>query len=195
VDLRGSVELNKSTRLLLALAPLYLSWLLMASMPIVLTSIRGWNPHGGWPEVPYLLTQHAAGEHVRSSVYYLIIVSAGGLISAMVIECSKVLLARQTTSLVPYIALLVHQAVTWLDAIRTNAYDWWMYLLHVAHLYRLDSSSWLILHPSLAGRWPWPAAISAIVMSAIIVVVHRAEGTRLNGVEGVGDVKVRHLES
>lgn len=174
MDMRGCLELSESSRLSLVLVPLWVSWLLAASLPIALTSMPGWNPQGGWPEVPYLLAPHSTGGHVRSSVYYLVVVATGGVLSAAVIEWSKFLLARRISSSVPYIALSVHQVVTWGDAIRTNAYDWWTYLLHVANVYEIDSWSWRYLHPSLLGRWPWPTAVSALVVTAIIVVNDRA---------------------
>jgi hypothetical protein len=160
-------------RWIVLLGPLAVSWVAVASLPLALTSVPNWNPHGGWPEVPYLLKPGGAGEHVRSSVYYFVIVALGGGVAAAVIEWSKAALARSADSSLPYVVLVLHQIVTWADAIRTAAYDWWTYLLHVMQVYAIDSASWQNLHPSLIGRWPWPSAISALVAAVTILAVCR----------------------
>jgi hypothetical protein len=165
--------LRARRRLVIALLPLAVSWLLTALLPAVLTSIPSWNPYGGWPEVPFLLTPSASGGHVQSSVYYFVILLGGGLACAALVELSKYSLARHNGSGVPYFVLLVHQIVIIADVIRSNAWDWWTYLLSVVHLYEIDRWSWRHLHPSLAGRWPWPSAVSAIIVASIILFLRR----------------------
>lgn len=172
MDLRWSAGLRGSLRLVVGLLPLAASWLLAVLFPFI-TSIPGWNPYGGWPEVPFLLSPNAAGGHVQSSVYYFVIVLGGGLLSAAVVEFSKYLLAREIVSPVPYFALLGHQVVIVADVIRSNAWDWWTYLLSVVHLYEIDRWSWRHLHPSLHGRWPWPSAVSALVVAAVVLLIFR----------------------
>lgn len=175
MDVRRGIELKSLSRSLFAIGPVWLAWLFVAFMPMLLRSVPGWNPYGGWPEVPYLLTPHAGGEHVRSSVYYFVVVAIGGTVSAAVVEWSKFVCARQRTALLPYILLTAYQLVIWADAIRTNAYDWWAYLLYVVALYDIDSGSWQNLPPSLAGRWPWASAVSAAIVSIAMVVMQRVE--------------------
>ena len=149
------------------------SWLLAFLVPFIVTAIPGWNPQGGWPELPYLLSPYGTAGHVRSSVYYLIVILAAGFVTAAIMEWPKFLLGGRNTSSAPYLALLIHQLVTFTDVIRANAYDWWTYLLHIVNLYEIDRWSWRHLHPSLIGRWPWPTALSAMVAGSIIIVRYR----------------------
>ena len=153
-------------RLLPVLLPLVASWLMAASVPVI-TSAPGWHPQGQAPEIPFLLTPGASGLHVRSSVYYFIVVGALGAISILPIEVSKYLVGRRR-SRAAFLLLLSHQLVTLADVLRANAWDWWLYLLSVMHLYRIDDSSWMERHWSLNGLWPWPSAISLVAVALIL---------------------------
>jgi hypothetical protein len=156
--------------LLVVVLPLAISWLLAASVPVI-TSLPGWHPQGGAPEVPFLLTPGAAGGHVRSSVYYFVVILAAATVSIAPIEISKFAVSRHSSLL--YIALVVQQLVTAADVVRANAWDWWMFLLSVAHVHEVDSWSWTESHPSLIGLWPWPSLVSGTTLSAVIYIAFR----------------------
>jgi hypothetical protein len=171
VDLRRGVGLKVSREVLVALIALFVSWLLAASTPL-LRSVPGWNVAGGEPEIPFLLTPGAESVHVRSSVYFFVIVLAAGMVSVAPIEVSKFLLTARRRAPVVYGALSAQQVVTFTDVIRSNAADWWTYLLSVGQVYQIDEWSWMEPHWSLIGRWPWPSALSAVLLASFIL--HRS---------------------
>lgn len=123
--------------------------------------------------MPFLLTPRAAGGHVRSSVYYFVVILAAAAVSIAPIEISKFAMSRRSALL--YVALVLQQLVTVADVVRANAWDWWMFLLSVAHVHELDSWSWTDGHPSLAGLWPWPSLMSGTCVALIIFASRKAQ--------------------
>lgn len=136
-------------------------------------SVPGWHPQGRGPEVPFLLTPGASGEHVRSSIYFFIVVLIAALLSALPVEISKFWVSRDSGAVV--FALLVHQVVIMADVVRSNAWDWWLVILSSVNLYQIDGSTWMRRHGSLVGLWPWPSLLSTVLVSGLIMAVVRKE--------------------
>jgi hypothetical protein len=122
------------------------------------------------PEVPFVITPWAAGEHVRSSVYYLLVIVAVGLACAVPIEISKYAAAMRLSRPVVFVALTLQQVVLLLDVLRSYAWDWWLFVLSMAHLRPIDRASWMERHFTTVGPWPWPSGIFALLVIGVVVL-------------------------
>lgn len=151
--------------------PLILSWSLAAAFPLFL-KLADWNPQVKPPEVPFVLTPGASGEHVRSSVYYLIVIIGVGMLCALPLEVSKFLATKHRFSVPLYVAFTTQQCLLLADVIRSYAWDWWLFLLSVTHISPIDEYTWMTPHISTVGSWPWPSGIAAALIIALVFFTH-----------------------
>jgi hypothetical protein len=170
--MRESAELRRTSRAIyLTLLPLVASWLLAAAVPLVpqLAVAQTMSP-----EVPLVLTPGSAGEHVRSSVYYLLVIIGAALCCALPLEVAKFAAVRHRRAPLVYAALTLQQGLIAADVVRSYAWDWWVFLLSITHLQPIDGSTWMVRHPTTIGAWPWPSALSMIGVACILVLTRPA---------------------
>ncbi len=127
------------------------------------------------PEVPFVLTPWATGEHVRSSVYYLVVLITAGLLCSAPVEIGKLCVAQSNKPLLAYSALTMQQLILIADVIRSHGWDWWIFLMDMAHLSTIDRNTWIEGNMTTVGSWPWPSGITAIGIGSLVVVRLRSD--------------------
>jgi hypothetical protein len=173
--------MRQRTMLPVVLLPLIGSWVMALAFPL-LPWVAKWRTLT--PDIPFVLGSASAAAmpgHVRSSVYYLIVVMLAAIACALPVEISKSAVGRAERGRWLYSVLLLQQLLVGLDVIRSHAGDWWLFILSVLHLYSIDRWSWMSRHITMVGSWPWLSGTMLLIISTSIFMRLRSTPSATDG--------------
>lgn len=140
------------------------SWLAAASYRAI-SELFGWRPEIFGPEIPYLLMVPGTKTDVMSSVSYLVWVLFLGVGCCIPTEVAKLTARTLQRPVTAYVVLVGFQAILCGDVLRTYAYDWWRYLLSLAHVRSIGPLTWM---ETSVARVPWVSGISAVCVTMFL---------------------------
>src|SRR5690349_3673084 len=153
-----------SRRYLAIVGLIWCSWLAAAGYRAI-SEFFCWRPEVIGPEIPYLLTVHGTRTDVVSSVSYFVSMLLLGGVCCMPIEAAKLRALSLRLPTLLYILLVALQLVLLGDVLRTYAYDWWRYLLSLAHIRMIDSSAWM---RTSVARVPWVSGLATLCITLFL---------------------------
>jgi len=121
--------------------------------------------------IPLVSLPGSEAGDVVSDIRWLVVAAGWSLLAVLLVEAAKVVLVRrnQVHGTLVYVLLVAYQVILFVDLLRANAFDWWLWVLSLAGVYELRLVGNL---DEIAGfRIPWISGVVALMTTAALFYI------------------------